>query len=507
MVEAISTNSQSSVLAMRDKLGVKPGKLYIDGAWRDGGEGRYDQINPATNEVVTSFIEAGNTGVDEAVRAARLAFDQGPWPRMAARERKRILQPIVDAMYATQEEIAHLQTLDNGMPINFSMNGRVSGRVAADMFDHYAGWIDKITGETFPQYTETTNIHYLTFREPIGVVAAITPWNGPVMTFAMKVAPALACGNTIVLKPSELAGIAISKLTDILAQSDLPPGVFNLVTGGANTGEALSTHPGVDKVSFTGSPVVGEKIMSTAGTNMKRLTLELGGKSAALVFPDTRSVPTAARNLMGLCSTFLSGQVCSTPTRALVHRSILDEFVHHAQEQVRDVKFGDPFDPATTSAPIISKRQLEKVLGYVAIGQAEGARLLFGGDQPGGPLANGNWVNPALFVDVANSMRIAREEIFGPVLSVIPFDDEDEAVRIANDSEYGLSGGIYTTDLSRAFRVAKAMKTGSVGINGYSVMPNSPAGGIKRSGMGREGGWATIEEFTEVKTVMMNLDA
>lgn len=498
---------QSSVAAVCERFGVRPGRLYIDGRWIEFGSGRYDQIHPATNEVVTSFVEAGKAGVDRAVTAARKAFDEGPWPHMAARERKRILQPIVDAIFAAEEEIAHLQTLDNGMPITFSQGGRVSGRVAGDMFDHYAGWIDKITGETFPQYTGATNLHYLTFREPIGVVAAITPWNGPVMTFAMKVAPALACGNTVVLKPSELAGLAIGKLTDILAQSDLPPGVFNLVTGGPATGEALSAHPGVDKISFTGSPLVGEKIMSTAGGNMKRLTLELGGKSAALVFPDTRDVRTAARNLMGLCSTFLSGQICSTPTRALVHRSIVDEFVHHASEQVKEVRFGDPFDPATTSAPIISKRQLEKVLGYVALGKQQGAKLVFGGDQPGGELASGNWVNPVLFTDVDNNMRVAREEIFGPVLCVIAFDDEAEAVRIANDSEYGLSGGIYTTDLTRAFRVAKAMRTGSVGINGYSVMPNSPAGGIKRSGMGREGGWATIEEYTESKTVMVNLGA
>lgn len=496
-----------SVLPIRDRFGVKPGRLFINGQWRDGGEGRFDQIHPSTNEVVTNLIEAGVSGVNEAVAAARHAFESGPWPRMAARERKRILQPIVEAIYSAEEEIAYLQTLDNGMPIHFSRHSRVSSRVAADNFDHYAGWIDKITGETFPQYTDATNLHYLTFRDPVGVVGAITPWNGPVMTFAMKVAPALACGNTVVLKPSELASLAAIKLADILAQSDLPPGVFNLVTGGPITGQALSTHPGVDKVSFTGSPVVGEKILSTSGSNMKRMSLELGGKSAALVFPDTRDVRVAARNLMGLCSTFLSGQVCSTPTRAVVHKSILDEFVHHAQEQVKEVRFGDPFDPATTSAPIISKRQLDRVCGYIESGKQEGARLVFGGDRPGGDLSNGNWVNPALFVDVDNRMKIAREEIFGPVLSVIGFETEDEAVSIANDSEYGLSGGIYTTDMSRAFRVARAMRTGSVGVNGYSVMPNSPAGGIRRSGIGREGGWTTIEAFTELKTVMLNLDA
>lgn len=496
-----------SVLGERDRWGVRPGRLFIDGRWVDWADARYEQVHPSTNEVVADFAEAGRAGVDAAVAAARRAFDEGPWPHMAARERKRLLQPIVEAVMAAEEEIAHLQTLDNGIPITFSRTSRIAARVAADMFDHYAGWIDKITGETFPQYTGASNMHYMTFRDPVGVVAAIIPWNGPVMTFAMKVAPALACGNTVVLKPSELAGLAASKLADILANADLPAGVFNLVTGGPVTGEALSTHPGVDKVSFTGSPVVGEKILSAAGSNMKRVTLELGGKSAALVFPDARDIRTAARNLMGLCSTFLSGQVCSTPTRALVHRSILDEFVHHAAEQAREAKFGDPFDPATTSAPIISKRQHEKILGYIASGREQGATLKFGGDRPGGALASGNWINPALFVDVDNGMKIAREEIFGPVLSVIAFDDEAEAVRIANDSEYGLSGGIYTTDLTRAFRVARAMRTGSVGINGYSVMPNSPAGGIKRSGIGREGGWTTIEEYTELKTVMLNLDA
>ncbi|HKX56817.1 MAG TPA: aldehyde dehydrogenase family protein, partial [Xanthomonadales bacterium] len=280
-------------------------------------------------------------------------------------------------------------------------------------------------------------------------------------------------------------------------------------TGGPVTGEALSTHPAVDKISFTGSPVVGEKISSTSALHgkIKRLTLELGGKSAGLVFPDARSIKIAAYTLMGLCSTFLSGQVCSTPTRALVHRSVLDEFLDHAREQAGTIKRGDPFDPATTSAPIISKKQVNRIMGYIQSGLDEGAEILFGGDRPGGDLSDGNWVNPTLFVNVDSRMKIAREEIFGPVLCVIPFETEEEAIAIANDSEYGLSGGIYTTDLSRAFRVARAVRTGTIGINGYSAMPNSPAGGVKRSGVGREGGWASIEAYTELKTIMLNLDA
>ncbi|MYK33018.1 MAG: aldehyde dehydrogenase family protein, partial [Boseongicola sp. SB0670_bin_30] len=360
---------------------------------------------------------------------------------------------------------------------------------------------------TYPQYTDGQNLHFMSFREPVGVVGAIIPWNAPLMMFALKVAPALATGCTIVLKPSELASLAALRLAEIVAECDLPPGVFNVVTGGPRTGAAISEHPCIDKITFTGSAVVGEKIMSVAGRNMKRVTLELGGKSAGLVFPDTRSIEVAAKTVMALSSTFLSGQVCSTPTRAVVHRSILEEFIEHAHAQIASVRFGDPFDPATTSAPIISKRQTERIMGFIAKGREEGAQLVFGGDRPKGDLAQGNWINPTLFSDVTNGMTIAREEIFGPVLSVIPFDTEEEAVAIANDSQYGLSGGIWSSDLSRAFRVGRAMRTGTIGVNGYSVMPNSPAGGIKRSGIGREGGRATIEAFTELKTMILNLDA
>lgn len=496
-----------SLTSIRDQLNVRPGCIFVNGQWRDWDGERFDQIHPATNEVMTSFAEAGQRGVDQAVAAARKAFDEGPWPHMRAQDRKRMLQPIVDRIRAAEKEIAQLQTLDNGMPFTFSRNSRASAMAASDIFDHFFGWIDKINGETFPQFSSASNMQYLTLREPVGVVAAILPWNGPVMTFAMKVAPALACGCTIVVKPSEHTNLAVLKLAEIVAQSDLPPGVFNVVTGGAQTGTALSAHSGVDKVTFTGSPVVGEKITAASVSNMKRLSLELGGKSAALVFPDTRSVEATAQTLMGLCSTFMSGQVCSTPTRAVVHRSIMEEFLHHAGEQVKKVRFGDPFDPATTSAPIISRRQQARILGYIETGKQEGAELMFGGGSPGGALSNGNWIQPALFAGVSNSMAIAREEIFGPVLSVIPFETEEEAVRIANDSEYGLAGCVYTTDVNRAFRVARAMRSGSIGVNGYASVPNAPMGGVKRSGVGREGGWETVEAFTELKTINFNLDA
>lgn len=496
-----------SLTPIRDALEVRPGRLFIAGTWHDWEDERFDQTNPSTNERMTSFAEAGARGVDLAVRAARQAFDEGPWPRMRAQDRKRLLQPLVERIHAAEEEIARLQTLDNGIPFTFSRNSRVSAKAAADIFDHYLGWIDKINGDTLPMFSSASSMQYMSFRDPVGVVAAILPYNGPVMTFATKVAPALACGCTVVIKPSELTNLAVTRLAQIVAACDLPPGVFNLVTGGAETGSALNAHPGVDKVTFTGSPVVGERIMVAAAPTMKRLSLELGGKSAGLVFPDTRSVQAAAHTLMGLCSTFLSGQVCTTPSRAVVHRSILDEFLHHAQQQLQKVRFGDPFDPATTSAPMISKRHQARVLGYVESGQREGATLVTGGGVPLGEFAHGNWVEPALFANVRNDMRIAQEEIFGPVLSVIPFDTEEEAVRIANDSQYGLAGCVFTTDVNRAFRVARAVKSGAVGVNGFASTPNAPFGGIRRSGVGREGGWASIEAFTELKTINFNLDA
>ncbi|MDR5653301.1 aldehyde dehydrogenase family protein [Ruixingdingia sedimenti] len=496
-----------SLLPELAALNPRPGRLYIDGRWIDWDGERFEQLSPATNEVMGSFPVAGQRGVDMAVAAARRAFDEGPWPRMRAQDRKRVMQRVIDGIYAAEEEMHRLQCLDNGMPYHMSRGTRVGAKAAADIFDHYAGWIDKINGETYPVFSAASNMQYMTFREPVGVVGAILPYNGPLFTFGTKVGAALSCGCTVVVKPSEYTNLCAQRMAEIFAEADLPPGVFNMVTGAGETGGPLSAHPGIDKVSITGSSDVGERVYAAGASTMKRLSLELGGKSAGIVFPDTRNVATTAATLMGLCSTFLSGQVCSTPSRAIVHRSILDEFVEHASAQVKAVRFGNPFDPATNAAPMISRRQVDKVLGLIAKGVGEGATLRFGGDQPGGDLASGNWINPALFTDVRNDMTIARQEFFGPVLSVIPFETEEEAIAIANDSDYGLAGAIYTTDISRAFRVARAVRSGSIGINNYASVPNAPMGGIKRSGIGREGGWPTIEAFTELKTININLDA
>ena len=495
-----------SLIQKAEELKARTGRLFIDGKWIDWNGEWFEQIQPATNEVIAKFPEAGAEGVDMAVRAARRAFDEGSWSTMPAQDRKRFLQRIIDKMYQHAEELDALQTLDNGTPFYMGRNSRMSAEAAAEVFEHYAGWCDKITGETYPQFSSVSNMHYLTVREPVGVVGAILAWNAPLRMFALKVAPALATGCTVIAKPSENTNMVANRLAEIVAECDLPPGVFNFVTGAGKTGSALSAHPGVDKISFTGSAAVGERITAVSGTNMKRLSLELGGKSAGIVFPDVKDLKKAACYLMGVCSTFMSGQICSTPSRALVHKSLLDEFIEHATEQARSVSFGDPFAETTTSAPMITRRHLNTVREFINTGVAEGAKLLFGGETPKGELENGNWINPALFIDVNNTMTIAREEIFGPVLSVIPFETEEEAVRIANDSQYGLSGVVFTNDINRAFRVSRCIRSGSVGINGYASVANAPMGGVKRSGVGREGGWPAIEAFTELKTITINFD-
>jgi aldehyde dehydrogenase (NAD+) len=495
-----------SVLSKRDELGVKAGQLYIDGEWCDASDaGTWTHVNPAANEEVVSFAIGTAADVDRAVRAARRAFDEGPWARMQARDRKAIMQRIVGLIYDHKDELGLLQVLDNSIPVAFNTMYQVGAEITADIFDHHAGWIDKITGSTIPPYTGNELVT-LTFREPVGVVGAIIPWNAPLLLFAQKVAPALATGCTVVVKPSEYAALAVLRLTQILTEAGLPQGVLNVVPGpGQTTGEALITHPMVDKITFTGSRAVGQHILAASSDRCKRVSLELGGKSASINFADAPDVGLAGMTAMGMVSMGMSGQGCVIQSRALVEQSIYDDFINAAGSLVPMVQFGDPYSMETTSGPLINPRQLDRVLGYIESGQEQGARLVCGGDRPGGELAAGNFVNPTIFADVDNSMRIAQEEIFGPVLSVIPFKDEDEAIRIANDSPYGLGGGVYTTDIRRAFRVAKGIRAGTIGINEYAMAPNAPFGGYKASGLGREGSFAAIEAFTELKTVFVGM--
>ncbi|HEY0448078.1 aldehyde dehydrogenase family protein [Actinophytocola sp.] len=491
----------------RDEVGLKDGQLFVDGKWRPADDGAtWTHRHPATGEEIGEFAVAAASDVDDAVRAARRAFDEGGWPTSRATTRIQALHRVASLLREHAPELRGLQALDNGVPLSFSANIYATGvEAAADVFDHHAGWVDKIGGQTLPPYQGGDHLA-MTFREPIGVVAAILPWNAPFLLFAQKLAPALAAGCTVVLKPSEFASFTVLRMVELLVEAGIPDGVVNVVTGpGAPTGEALITHPMVDKVSFTGSRAVGRRIVAASADTLKRVSLELGGKSPALVFPDAPDVGLAAMTTMGTVTMGLSGQACVSHTRALVHRDVYDQFLAAAEMMAGAVTYGDPFEPATMSSPLINTRQLDRVLGFIERGKDSGARLVCGGERVTGDLAEGNFVRPAIFADVDNGMEIAREEVFGPVLAVVPFADEDEAVRLANDTEYGLGAGLYTTDARRAFRLARRIRAGTVGINGFQVEPHLPFGGFKQSGLGREGGQSAFEAYTELKTVLMPL--
>jgi aldehyde dehydrogenase (NAD+) len=493
----------TSIKTHRDEVGLTDGELLIDGSWGPGSaEQAWTHTHPATGEEVASFPIATPADVDQAVRAARTAFDSGPWSRSRANEKIRVLRKIAELVRAHGDELLALQALDNSVPLSFGAVYGMSAAMVADIFDHHAGWVDKLGGETLPPYQGGDHIA-MTLREPIGVVAAIVPWNAPLLLAAQKLAPALAAGCTVVLKPSEYATFSVLRLVRLIEEAGLPTGVLNVVTGpGDPTGDALIHHPMVDKVSFTGSRAVGRKIIEASAGTFKRVSLELGGKSPAIVFADG-DAGTAAALTMGTVTLGLSGQVCLAQTRALVHREKVDEFLGMAEMIAGMVNYGNPFDPAVTSSPLINPRQLDRVLRLIGEGEAEGARLVCGGTRGDGDLAAGNFVAPTLFTDVNNDMTIAREEVFGPVLSVLPFTDEDDAIKVANTTEYGLAATVWTNDIKRALRVTKQLRAGTVGVNGYTLEPNAPFGGYQQSGIGREGGRTAIEAYTELKTVFI----
>ena len=483
------------------KAKVSTGKLLINGEWLEGSGKPFDTVNPATGAVLTQVAEASAKDVDQAVAAARKTFDDigGPWRKMSASERGKILWRIADLLEKNIDELAELETLDNGKPIFESRY--VDMPMVADVFRYFAGWATKIHGETVNSFS---NAFTYTLREPVGVVGAIIAWNFPLLLASWKLGPALACGNTVVLKPAEQTPLTALRFGELALEAGLPAGVLNIVTGGPETGVALVKHPGVDKVAFTGSTAVGKEIMRNSADTLKRVTLELGGKSPNIVFADSPidAAVKGARN--GIF--YGKGEVCCAGSRLFVEKKAEDEFVGKLVEYSKKIKLGDPLDPKTRLGALVSEKQMNTVLGYIEAGKIEGAKLLAGGNRASVNGDHGYFVEPTIFGGVKNDMTIAQEEIFGPVLATLTFDDVDEVAEMANKNVYGLASAIWTNDLKKAHQLSRRLKAGTVWINTYGLMDAAlPFGGFKQSGFGRELGMHAIEHYTELKTVWMNL--
>ncbi|HZM69661.1 MAG TPA: aldehyde dehydrogenase family protein [Candidatus Cryosericum sp.] len=477
---------------------LRPARLFIDGQWTDAASGAtFTTVNPATEEAITEVAEGGAADIDRAVQAARRAFDSGPWGKMPASERGRILWRIGDRIEAEVAELARLETLDQGKTITDST--KVDVPMAADCFRYFAGWAGKIDGETIAVRAPCLNY---TLREPIGVVGAITPWNFPILMAAWKVAPALAAGNTVVLKPAQLTPLTALRLAEIAAEAGLPPGVLNVVSGrGTVAGAALVQHPLVGKIAFTGSTEVGRDIMRRGSDTLKRLTLELGGKSPNIVFADA-DVDMAVRGATNGIF-YNKGEVCTAGSRLFVEEALHDAFLDRLQAQTAKLQQGDPLDPKTRLGPQVSEAQRAQVLAYVEKGKAEGARLVCGGERPPG---RGYFVRPTIFDGVRSDMTIAREEIFGPVLAVIRFKDVADVLAAANDSIYGLAAAVWTRDIKKAHQTARRLQAGTVWINTYGLYDSAmPFGGTKQSGYGRELGRQGLLEYTQTKSVWVDL--
>ena len=467
-------------------------KLYIDGAWAPStGSGTIDVINATTEEVMGRVPEATTDDVDRAVKAAKAAFDS--WSNTSAEERGKYLQRIAEGLQARTQEIATLIAQELGMPINLSMI--IQAGLPTVTFSSMPGLLDEIK---FEEQVGSS----LVVREPIGVVGCITPWNYPLHQIAAKVAPALAAGCTVVLKPSEVTPLNAFVLAEIIEEVGLPAGVFNLVTGtGPTVGEAIASHPEVDMVSFTGSTRAGKRVSELASQTVKPVTVELGGKSPNVILEDANFEQAV---IDGVGKAFLnSGQTCSALTRMLVPRSRLAEVEEIAVKTAESYTPGDPFDGDTRLGPLVSETQRERVRGYIQKGIDEGAKLLTGGAEAPEGLDKGYFVRPTVFSDVRSDMTIAQEEIFGPVLSIMPYDDEDDAVRIANDTIYGLAAGVWSGDPERAKNVARRIRSGQVEVNGGAFNPLAPFGGFKQSGHGRELGKFAVEEFLAVKSLQL----
>jgi len=482
------------------KSKISPGRLLINNEWHDGTK-HFDTVNPATGEVLTQIVEASAEDVDRAVQAARSAFEDrsGPWRKVSASERGRLIWKLADVVDKNIDELAELETLDNGKPIFESRY--VDIPMVADVLRYYAGLATKIHGETVN--TNETAFTY-TLREPVGVVGMIVPWNFPLLLASWKLGPALAFGNTVVLKPAEQTPLSTLRFGELAVEAGLPAGVLNIVTGGAATGEAIVHHPGVDKIAFTGSTAVGKEIMRSAAESMKRVTLELGGKSPNIVCADSDLDSAIKGAITGIF--YGKGEVCNAGSRLFIESKVRDEFTEKLVGRAKKMQPADPLDPKTRMGAIVSQQQMQTVLGYIEAGKKEGARLVAGGNRVSVDGSKGFFIEPTIFSDVTNEMKIAQEEIFGPVLSVIGFDNVEHAVDQANHNPYGLAAAVWTRDIKKAHHISRQLRAGTVWINTYGLMDAAlPFGGYKQSGFGRELGAYAVEHYTELKSVWLNM--
>jgi betaine-aldehyde dehydrogenase len=479
-----------------------PAQPYVAGGWQSHSDAEpFDVIDPVTERSIATVVEADAATVDTAVTAAHAAMDEGEWGRVDGPTRGQMLNTLAQLIEDHTEDFANLESLDVGKP-GFEPRAIDLPQTVAT-FRHYAGWADKLEGRSIPTpgYMGRATLSY-TIREPVGVVAAITPWNSPTMIGSWKIAPALAAGCAVILKPPEDAPLTSLLLAQLTARAGFPAGAFSVLPGrGPTTGSALVNHPGVDKISFTGSPQTGHQVAIAAANGFRPVTLELGGKSPQIVFADADLEAAADGVTVGIFAN--QGEVCAAGSRILVARSVYDEFVELLAVRAAKVVLGDPFEQGTTMGALINAKQRDRVAHYVGLGRSEGARVVVGGGRPD---RSGFFIEPTLFADVSNSMTIAREEIFGPVGAIIGFDDDQQAVAIANDSRYALAATLWTRDLSRAHTIAKRVRAGAVAVNGWSPLdPRLPWGGTKFSGLGRELGKAGLEAYTEEKTITVVL--
>ena len=479
-------------------IAVGPCKLFINNRWVNSHSGKtFPTINPATGEEICQVAEADATDVDEAVKAARNAFENGPWPQMSAADRGRLLYKLADLIEEHADELAMLEALDNGKPYHVARAADLGLAIAT--YRYYAGWADKVQGRTIPV---AGNYFTYTRHEPVGVVGQIIPWNFPILMQTWKLAPALATGNTIVMKPAEQTPLTALRVCELIQQAGFPEGVVNMVPGYGTAGAAIASHMDVDKVAFTGSTEVGHLVMEAAAkSNLKRVTLELGGKSPNIIFADADMDEAVEGAHFGLF--FNQGQCCCAGSRVFVEANCYDEFVERSVARAKKRKVGDPFDPETEQGPQVDDIQFDKVMGYIESGKREGAKLVQGGKRAG---SRGYFIEPTVFVDVEDNMKIAREEIFGPVMSIIKFNDLNDVVKRANKTMYGLAAAVWTRDIGKAHAIANSVRAGTVWVNCYDVFdPGAPFGGFKQSGIGREMGEYGLQQYTELKTVTVRL--